>query len=254
MNHTCDCDLEIDIDLAGHVQQLLFPKSGPACDWCCIGTKNRMALGLGGDFFDFITMPDGCQQVFIGDVTGHGLHASVVMSLLYGFIHRSSREACAPLEMVRQANEFLQTFATRSRKFDHFFSSTLFCGIIDPQSLEMHYVNAGHPHPLVHRGREILSLPTTSAPIGFFDELTVAMRSFQFEQEDRLLLYTDGIIEAAREDGTLFGLDRLKEILADCGDDHREFLDDLFAALKEFGAEDPPTDDCTAIVIDFHGP
>ncbi len=80
------------------------------------------------------------------------------------------------------------------------------------------------------------------------------MRSFQFEQEDRLLLYTDGIIEAAREDGTLFGLDRLKEILADCGDDHREFLDDLFAALKEFGAEDPPTDDCTAIVIDFHGP
>ena len=70
-----------DLDLAGQVQRLLFPKSSPICDWNCIGVKNRMARSLGGDYFDFITMPDNCQIVFIGDVTGHGLHASVVMSL-----------------------------------------------------------------------------------------------------------------------------------------------------------------------------
>jgi sigma-B regulation protein RsbU (phosphoserine phosphatase) len=252
MNHTCECGLDIDIDLATHVQQLLFPKSGPTCEWCRIGTKNRMAQGLGGDFFDFITLPDGCQQVFIGDVTGHGLHASVVMSLLYGFIHRSSREACSPLDLVQQANEFLQTFATRSKEFDHFFSSTLFCGIIDPQTLEMHYVNAGHSLPLVRRGRKVHTLATTSSPIGFFDDLVVTMRSFQFEQGDRLLLYTDGLIETAQENGTLFGLDRLKDVLLTHDHDHLRILEQIFAALSEFDAGAPPEDDCTAIVIDFH--
>ena len=86
-----------DVDLASSVQQLLFPKSSPVCSWCCIGVKNRMANGLGGDYFDFITMPDDCQTLLVGDVTGHGLSASVVMSLIYGFIHRAALESCSPL-------------------------------------------------------------------------------------------------------------------------------------------------------------
>src|SRR5512133_1698698 len=61
-----------DLDLAEKIQQLLLPKSSPSCTWCCIGVKNRMAARLGGDYFDFITMPDECQSLFIGDVTRHG--------------------------------------------------------------------------------------------------------------------------------------------------------------------------------------
>lgn len=243
-----------ELDLASHVQQLLFPKSWPTCTWCCIGVKNRMARGLGGDYFDFITMPDDCQAVFVGDVTGHGLHASVVMSLLYGFIHRASAGLCDPLQMVTQVNAFLQSFATRSREFDHFFSSTLFFGIIDPGTLTMHYVNAGHPAPLIRRGSTLESLPTTAPPVGFFDAPEIGRGVYRFERGDRLLLYTDGISEAMNRRGELFGLERIRRFLAQCDLDYLELLDRLFVDLDAYHAEESPADDCTAIVIDFHGP
>jgi serine phosphatase RsbU (regulator of sigma subunit) len=250
MKHHCECGL--DIDLATQVQQLLFPKGSPVCSWCCIGIKNRMASGLGGDYFDFITTADGCQALFLGDVTGHGLHASVVMSLLYGYIHHSARELCSPLDLVRQVNDFLQTFATRSRVFDHYFSSTLFCGVIHPETLEMSYVNAGHPAPLVRRGEVIHSLATTAPPVGFFDDPDISLGTFRFEKEDRFLLYTDGITEASNGDGIFFGRSRLEEVLLHKNGDHLHFLDQLYAALRSFGAPDSPADDCTAIVLDFH--
>ena len=110
-----------------------------------------MAKGLGGDFFDFVALPDGCQAFFLGDVTGHGLSAAVVMSLLYGYIYRSADEICSPLDVVQRVNRFLQSFADRSREFDYHFSATLFLGFIHPDTLGMEYINAGHPAPLVRR-------------------------------------------------------------------------------------------------------
>jgi serine phosphatase RsbU (regulator of sigma subunit) len=242
-----------DLDLAGQVQRLLFPKSSPVCNWNCIGVKNRMARSRGGDYFDFITMPDNCQIVFIGDVTGHGLHASVVMSLLYGFIYRSAMQVCSALDVVRQANRFLQTFAARSQDLDYFFSSTLFFGIIAPDTLEMQYVNAGHPAPLVLRGDSQMALEPTAPPIGFLDDPEITMNTFSFAKDDRLLLFTDGVTELADPGGELFGLERLKQLLARERVDHLEFLDRLFAALRRFSGSDVLRDDCTAIVIDLHG-
>jgi len=78
--------VDSELALAHKIEDLLFPKSSPLCTWCCIGVRNQMADELGGDYFDFINMPDGCQTLFIGDVTGHGLHASIVMSLVYGYL------------------------------------------------------------------------------------------------------------------------------------------------------------------------
>lgn len=242
-----------ELDLASEVQQLLFPKSSPVCDWCCIGIKNRMARGLGGDYFDFITMPDQCQTFLIGDVTGHGLYASVVMSLIYGFIHRATQGECAPLDFVRQVNDFLVAFSKRSRQYDQYFSSTLFFSIINPETLMMQYVNAGHVPPLVARGGRIIPLVTTAPPVGFFETPDIEMASFTFERGDRLLLYTDGITEASNSRGELFGVERLRELLLSRAEDYATFLDELFQGLRRFGASDPPLDDCTAMVVDFHG-
>jgi sigma-B regulation protein RsbU (phosphoserine phosphatase) len=241
-----------ELDLAQQIQQLLFPKSSPVCTWCCIGQKNLMADELGGDYYDFITMPDGCQTLLIGDVTGHGVHASIVMALIYGFIHRASRGECSPVELVRQVNDFLNSFAERSNALDYYFSSTLFFAIIDPQNMDMVYVNAGHVPPLVQRNGTIRELRPTAQPIGFFEKFEVALGRFQFVQGDRLLLYTDGIIEGTNGAGEPFGSERLKAALKNSSDDYLEFLDDLFAELNDFGVNDPPTDDCTAIVVDFH--
>lgn len=252
MERRCTCTL--DVNLASQVQQLLFPKSSPQCSWCCIGVKNRMADGLGGDYYDFLESPDGCQVVFLGDVTGHGLSASVVMSLIYGFIHHSSASGCSPIETVREVNAFLLRFARRSRRYDHHFSTTFFYGVIDPDSGAMDYINAGHVPPLVRRGESVRVLKATAQPLGFFDDLEVQAGRFVFQRGDRMLLYTDGLSETSGVGGELFGAGRLQSQLLSHGGDHLEFLETLFGALAEFSQARKSQDDCTAIVLDYHGP
>jgi len=247
---TCNCGL--DIDLATHVQQLLFPKRLPVCRWCRIGTKNRMAKGLGGDYFEFITTGDKDQVVMIGDVTGHGLQASVVMSLIYGFIHHCTLRVADPLEILTQVNDFLWTFAARSVEYDHYFSTTLFCSVIDPDSLLMRYVNAGHVRPMVRRDDRIHFLDSTAQPLGFFENLEIGISSFQLKSGDRLFLYTDGITEAFNPQGQVFGRRRLEQLFLSHQEDQMDFLNTVFKALESFGAPDPPDDDCTAIILDIN--
>jgi serine phosphatase RsbU (regulator of sigma subunit) len=218
-----------------------------------MAARNRMANVLGGDFYDFIKLDDGCQVVFIGDVTGHSLHASVVMSLVYGFIHRAVLRECKPDEVVADLNTFLRTFARRSNVLDHFFSATLLFGYIDPRSLIMHYVNAGHPAGLVRRGNDLLRLPATSHPVGFFDQVEFKVNRFQLEVGDRLFLYTDGVLDSSKPDGEMYGAARLDEAFRRLGGDHVLFLEQLFAEISDHLAGKPPFDDCTAIVVDLHG-
>ena len=243
-----------ELDLAGQVQQLLFPKSSPSCGWCCIGVKNRMAQEIGGDYFDFITMPDQSQSLFLGDVTGHGLHASVVMSLLYGFIHRAAQDSCSACEIIYELNHFRASFAQRSEFLDHFFSSTLFFGVINPRSLEMHYVNCGQVPPLVKQGRTIHHLLSTGPPLGFFDQPQIELRHFQFQPGDRMLLCTDGLFEARNTLGEQFGVERLGQMLVGRQGDYQEFLERLFEEIDGHCGRADNDDDMTAISFDFHHP
>jgi serine phosphatase RsbU (regulator of sigma subunit) len=243
---------KFELKLAREVERLLFPKSSPICTWYNIGVKNRMAGVLGGDYFDFITLPNAGQAIFIGDVTGHGLHASVVMSLIYGFIHRAILGSFILCELVVQVNDFLCHFAERSQTIDQYFSSTLFIGIINPKTLEMEYVNAGHVPALIRREEAIFELTPTAQPVGYFKGSEIASRTFRLEKEDRLLLYTDGIIEAVNASGTRYGLERLKCFLAKHEPTRLEFLEQLFNSLWDFGVSDPPEDDCSALVLDIH--
>ncbi|HMN02748.1 MAG TPA: PP2C family protein-serine/threonine phosphatase [Geobacter anodireducens] len=241
------------VAVASRIQQLLLPKTPPACRWGCIGVMNRMATALGGDYFDFISMPDGREMVFIGDVTGHDIQSSVVMSLVYGFLHHCALTVDNPLSMVSQLNRFLVRFADHGVELDHHFSSTLFLGIIDPASLRMEYVNAGHVPPRVLRRNSLHRLASTSPPVGFFAEAEVTTGFFGFEREDRLLLYTDGILDASNGTET-FGAERLDAFLKTTAGSYIWFMDELAAALRDFGAGDPPDDDCSAIVIDIREP
>lgn len=239
-------------DLAGQVQQLLLPKSPPVCDWSCIGVRNHMAESMGGDFFDFLPTADGCQAVMIGDVVGHGASAALVMGLVYGYLHSKLQTVCSIYQAVSGLNEFLQTFATRSQTHDHLFSATIFLGIIEPQSLKLDYINAGHPPPLIRRGGQVLALDPTTQPLGFFDVQESSVQTIQFRKHDRWLLYTDGITETANAKGKLFGRQRLDELLLGHQGDHLEFLDALLEEVMAFDGSGEPQDDCTAIAIDFH--
>lgn len=243
-----------EMQLAGKVQSLLFPKSTPVCDWCCVGVNNRMATVLGGDFYDFIQLEDGCQVVLVGDVTGHGLHASIIMSLVYGYLHQTIQGDCDPLTIVTELNRFLRSFARRSSQYDHFFSATLFLGVIDPDDLNMRYVSAGHTTGLVRRADELLRLAASGHPLGYFDHPELVQKDFRFASEDRFLLYTDGLVDGLNSSGEVYGAGRLESLLLASDQGYLEFLRELFdQAIAHLGGQ-PVSDDCTAIVMDMHAP
>lgn len=193
-----------------------------------------MAQGIGGDYFDFLTMSDRCQVIILGDVTGHGLHASLVMALLYGYIHRAFDTPCPCREIVCQLNDFLLSFSRRAAGFEEYFSTTLFYGIINPESRLLTFLNAGHPAPLVRRDEELIPLTANASPLGFFENYEVAMESIQLKKGDRILLYTDGITEATNQDGVPFGQERLEHVLLTAVGSHLEVLDNLFDAHMAF--------------------
>ena len=245
-------NLPIEVLLAGKVQNLLFPKSPPVCNWCCIEFENRMSAVLGGDFFDFIPLENGCQALLIGDVTGHSVHASIVMSLVYGYLHRAVKGEWDPLSTVADLNLFLRTFAKRSARYDHFFSATLFFGLINPKTLTMRYVSAGHPAGLVRRRQSLLKLSTTGHPLGYFDHPELAEEVFTFEGGDRMLLYTDGLVDCLSLAGEVFGAARLEKFIMRQNGDHKEFLNALFKSFQEHLGGRSAADDCTAILVDLN--
>jgi serine phosphatase RsbU (regulator of sigma subunit) len=124
--------------------------------------------------------------------------------------------------------------------------------VIDPGSLKMHYVNAGHPAGLVRRGDELLRLPANSHPVGYFDQNEFLEESFQFVAEDRFLLYTDGLVDVSNPQGEMFGTSRLEDAFHRLDGDHMVFLEKLFSTIEDYMAGQSPFDDCTAIVMDFH--
>ena len=123
---------------------------------------------------------------------------------------------------------------------------------LDPRTLTMHYINAGHPAGLVRRGDELLRLPATSHPVGYFDEAHFQTGTFQFTSVDRFLLYTDGLINCTNQQEEMFGAKRLDEAFRSFCGDHMLFLDRLFAEIDQFQAGQSSFDDCTAVVMDFH--
>lgn len=239
--------------LASEVQSILFPKAAPQIAWGQIAFKYRMADEVGGDFFDLITMSDDCQVIILGDVTGHGVHASLIMAMLYGYIHRAFNSSCPCQTIVAQINDFLLLFAARAGLYDQLFSATMFYGIINPRTQQMVYVNAGHPSPLICRRGSLRSLEPTSPPLGFFDSSRITMAQFSLERGDRVLFYTDGITETENQKGSLFGQKRVESLLLNTGGSPEKLLVEIYDALDDFGDSGMQGDDCTALVVDFVG-
>jgi sigma-B regulation protein RsbU (phosphoserine phosphatase) len=243
--------LDREIQIVGAIQRSLLPRDLPAIPGFELATYYQTSAWAGGDYYDFFPLAGGRWGLFIGDVSGHGTPAAVLMAITHAIAHAQPGTHTPPAALLDYLNNQLAGVYTRDESF-----VTAFYAVLDPSELTLTYSRAGHNPPRLVRGDQVVSLEENGAlPLGILDgqhyeEAVISLRS-----TDLLLLYTDGITEAAapaagQEKAPLFGTERLDALLLNCArTSAEECIARIRADVAKFCRGAPPTDDQTLIAI-----
>lgn len=235
--------LRNEYEQAVQIQQSLIPKTPPRIKEYQISARSQPARIVGGDFYDFFPFDDGNCGVIIGDASGHGLPAALlVRDVVTGLRVGLSREM-KMVHTLKVLNQVIQrnTISTR-------FVS-LFYGEIEAQG-NVVFANAGHPAPLMVNRNKVQELQPTGTILGALPDINLHRAYAHIEPDGVLALYSDGIIERKNGKGDSFGLKRLKNIIKKNREKTAaEILNDIFEEASEFGEDTKWKDDATVVVI-----
>jgi phosphoserine phosphatase RsbU/P len=230
---------------ACEVQQRFMQHSGPTIEKLDYSARCRQVRELGGDFYDFASLPDDRLALAVGDASGKGLAAALMISNVQSSLRTAAlfagNDAAAALGAVNR-----QVYG--SSLADRY--ATLFYGVFDRATRTLHYVNAGHPPPMVIRpDGSTMWLETGGAPVGMFPDWSYEEGAVQLDPGDLVLAYTDGVIEAANPDGGEWGADGVRRAANESGaQDAGEMVHTIFASLDEF-SRGCQTDDATVVAL-----
>jgi len=199
--------IEDELELAAKVQQALLPQQVPEIPGLDLAAYSRPASVVGGDYFDFNCFRSGAHGLVIGDAVGHGISASLLMSNLHASLRILIPEYESPAEVIQRVNQLFY----HNINLTNFV--TLFLGRYDSASRRLTYSNAGHNPALLYRHQDgtISWLQPTGAAIGLVEVFEAGAAALDLHPGDILMLYTDGVTEAANRHGTAFGQLRLAE-------------------------------------------
>lgn len=200
-----------EMSLAAEMQWSLMPPLTAGTEDLAVAAMMEPAYEVGGDVVDYSLELD-CAQVAVFDAMGHGLHASLVAALAVG-CYRNRRRAGDDLPQIAQALD-----AVVAEQFGRRSHVTAVLATLDPQEGRLQWVNAGHPAPLLLRGRQVVKELTGRSlyPLGLGlndDRPPAEVRQEQLQPGDRVLLYTDGVLDAVTATGEPFGLDRFVDYI-----------------------------------------
>ncbi len=240
-------ELKQSMEMARRIQRGFLPESLPnvagydvACWW-------QPAEFVSGDYYDWLSLPDGRTCFVVGDVSGHGMGPSLIMASLRAMLHVLTRTVADPDRIVELLAESIAADLQQS-KFISFLLVSL-----DPASHEVRFANAGHA-PALHFNRACgafgrmaatrLPLGFPSIPVGTVNpRLTMAVG-------DLLILGTDGVIEVRDPAGAMFGVERLQDVVQSCCDQpSARIVAAVSEAVQQFHGPNPPDDDSTLVVI-----
>ncbi len=237
--------LEREVALARQIQLGLLPEHLPDFDEYDLYGGTEPSQGVSGDFFEVLRQEDGRGVLVVIDVSGKGIGAALLTASLEALLSGALEADFPPAETCRRVSNRLM-LRTPAAKY-----ATGLIAMLEPEAGDLTYVNAGHnPGLLVHPDGEIDHLTSAGPPIGLLPSADYEERTVQIAPGDLLVLYTDGITEAANPDGDEFGTERLGAVCAG----HRELpLEELAgeieAALVEFAAGEPFADDRTLVLL-----
>ena len=224
--------VERELEVARSIQQASLPESVPTLEGWQISPYYQPAREVGGDFYDFLELPNGHLGLVVGDATGKGVPAALVMSTTLGMLQATARalDSSSPGEVLAQVND---TLAARvpSNMF-----VTCFYGVLDPNSGSLRYANAGHDLPYLHRNGDAEELRARGMPLGLMPGISYEEKEIVLEAGEAALFYSDGLVEAHDPQGEMFGFPRLRELVAKHGG-QRSLEDFLMEELYSFVGE-----------------
>lgn len=230
---------------ACEVQQRFLQYEAPAFETMHYSAECRQLCEVGGDCYDFIPLPNNQLAMAIGDASGKGLAAALMIASVQSSLRTAALftggDAPAVLAAVnRQA--YASSVAGRY--------ATLFYGVFDTRSRTLQYVNAGHNPPIViRRDGSILWLETGGVPVGMFPAYVYAEGAVQLEPGDVVVAYTDGVIEALNSSGEEWGVEGLRRSILKCqGRNAEDMVNAIFEAMEEY-ADRCQVDDATVAVL-----
>ena len=258
-----------ELEIARRVQTALLDVETPEIDGIKIAKRCTPAATLGGDFYTFVSksthslspkshLPgvieynDKYENILgfaIGDVAGHGVSSALVMALSFGILGKIGQRITSPENVLKRANEDIRKFITNSQ-ISHV---TAIYGTIHPQTRIFTYASAGHNPPLLVKANQdfVQELYSQGAFLGMYPDEEYESHEVQLETGDRIVLFTDGIIEPMNPQKEMFGEARLKKLLLEFSNEPIDVLiDHILDEVNRFSSSSTLKDDQTIIIIE----
>jgi serine phosphatase RsbU (regulator of sigma subunit) len=216
--------IEQELRVARSIQHASLPEAVPALEGWEISPHYQPAREVGGDFYDFLELPNGHLGLVVGDATGHGVPAALVMSTTGGMLGAVALSVDSPGKVLGRVNEAL------SARIPANMFVTCFYSILDPKSGHLSYANAGHNLPCCrHEHAATTELSARRVPLGLMGGMSYEEKETILMPGEEVLFYTDGLVEAHNPQGEMFGTPRLRGLLSE----HPMGGADLSATLME---------------------
>lgn len=235
--------IEQEMRTAQYIQHALLPKEVPTFTGWQIATYYQSAKEVGGDLYDFLVFEDGRLGVVIGDVADKGVPAALVMASTRSMLRAAAQVTDSPGEVLRQVNDLLYA-DTPTGMF-----VTCFYAVLDPANGKLRYANAGQDLPYLRQAGSVRELHATGMPLGLMPAMCYEEQEVVVAQDENILFYTDGLVEAHNSRREMFGFPRLQTLLAEYSNG-TSLIDFLLNELKRFTAEGwEQEDDVTLVTL-----
>ncbi len=241
--------LSRELEIAREVQERLFPQDLSPVPGLEYAGYCRPALGVGGDYYDFLKLDGGRFGVAIGDVSGKGIPAALLMASLQASLRGQTMAGNRDLAaLFRNLNKLIFEASPTNRY------ATFFYGEYDPATRELHYVNGGHNPPMILRDEQWIHLTEGGPVVGLFGPAQYKQGSVQLTKDDLLVGFTDGISEAMNAGDEEWGEEQLAALVARFRETPvHQLIPEIMAGADAFAAGAPQHDDMTVVLLRVTG-
>jgi PAS domain S-box-containing protein len=234
--------IEQELRVARMIQHALLPKSLPELEGYRIAVHYQPAREVGGDFYDLLELPDGRLGLIVGDVSGKGVPAAIVMAITRTMLH-SAFHLGSPGEILKKVNDDLFPDIPPN------VFVTCLAALLDSKTGRLQYANAGHDPPFVRHAGGVGKLRATGMPLGLMAGMTYEQKEVTLQPGESILLYSDGLAEAHSQHHEMYGFPRIEKFVG-THSEGAKLIDSLLAELERFTGKDwEQEDDITLLTL-----